>query len=93
MSKFAFYKFFTFIVFSHDLLNEPPHLHIVKSKSNRIYSAKIWIESLEFSATADFTKTELALIKRLVEKSRDIFFEMWNSAKRGEPVKILELTL
>lgn len=51
MPKIAVYKFLTFFIFAYDVLNEPPHLHIVKEKGTRQRSAKIWLETFKVAET------------------------------------------
>jgi hypothetical protein len=58
MPKIAIHKFLTFFIFSYDALNEPPHLHIVKEKGNRQYSAKIWLETFEVAEKSTLPKRE-----------------------------------
>jgi hypothetical protein len=91
--KIAWYKFFTFFIVSFDTLNEPPHLHIAKGKSNRIYAAKIWLETLKFAETADMTKKELNLIQSIVRDNQKKLLALFAKAKAGKKIKPVELKL
>ena len=93
MPKIAVYKFLTFFIVSFDTLKEPYHLHISKSKGSRVRAAKIWIESLQFAESGDFSQTELNLIEKLVKKNQVILIKAFDDAKAGKKVNPIKLTL
>ncbi len=92
MPKIAIYKQFIFFVYMHDLLNEPPHLHVVKNKSFA-NDAKIWIETMLWAETGDLSAQEQNLIEKLVRQNRFQLLNAWNRGKKGEKIETLKLTL
>ena len=92
MPKIAVYNYLTFFIVMFDTTGEPPHLHVSKSKGGYMLAAKIWLHSLEFAKTGDFTQQELNLVQRLVEKNQNKLLTAFEKARRGEKVKVLKLT-
>jgi hypothetical protein len=91
MPKIAIHKFLTFFIFSYDALNEPPHLHIVKEKGNRQYSAKIWLETFEVAEKGTLNEKELNQAISLIKKNQIILIESFNKVKNGKKVTTIKL--
>ena len=91
MPKIAIYQAFTFYMYIYDVLNEPPHLHITKNKKGYNNSAKIWLESLIFAESGDFSDNELNQIEKLVTKNQEILIDAFNKVKDGASVKTIKL--
>ena len=54
---------------------EPPHIHVAHAGRY----AKFWLDSVDLAANRGFRSHELTVIRRLVEKNRDLFLERWNA--------------
>ncbi|OFY67488.1 MAG: hypothetical protein A3H98_04640 [Bacteroidetes bacterium RIFCSPLOWO2_02_FULL_36_8] len=80
MPKIAIYNYITFFILSYDFKNEKPHLHFVKGKHYGL-PGKIWLETLKFAETGDFSDHELNLIEKLVHKYQKQFIEIFNNYK------------
>lgn len=91
MPKVAIYKFLTFYLYSFDVLNEPPHLHVKNSKSSYAKSAKIWLESLEFSETGNLTQKELNLVEKLVRQNQRELMEAFFRLNESRNVRVINL--
>lgn len=91
MPKIAVYNYLTFFIVMFDTMGEPPHLHVSKSKGGDTDAAKIWLESLEFAKTGDLTRSELTLVRKLVENNRERLLAAFEQARRGEKVKAIKL--
>ncbi len=94
MPKIAVYKFLTFFAYMFDAVGgEPPHLHVSKTKSRSTRFAKIWLDSLEFAESGDFTEKELLLVTKLVTVNQAILLDLFHSARAGKKVKAVTLKL
>jgi hypothetical protein len=91
MPKIAIFNAFTFYIYIYDVLNEPAHLHITKNKKGYNNSAKIWIESLKFAESGDFSEKELNLLQKLVESNQQKLLNAFEKVKRGEKIKTIQL--
>ena len=80
MPKIAIYKFITFFILSYDFKNEPPHLHFIRGK-HYAKPGKIWLKTLEFEQTGDFTQAELNLVEKLIVKYQTQLIEIFNNYK------------
>lgn len=91
MPKIAVFQAFTFYLYFYDILNEPPHLHVTKNKKGYKGSAKIWLESLKYAETGEFTKKELNTIEKLVKSNqKELLFSIQN-LKDGVEISVLNL--
>jgi hypothetical protein len=93
MPKIAIYQAFTFYMFIYDVLNEPPHLHITKNKKGYTSSAKIWLNSLSFAETGNFTEKELNVIEKVVTKNQVVLLASFEAVKKGEKAKTIKLKM
>lgn len=50
--------------YSHDLLNEPPHVHVDRDD----LSAKFWLEPLALARNLGFSPAELCKVERLLRE-------------------------
>jgi hypothetical protein len=93
MPKIAIYKYLTFYFFTADWFgSEPPHLHVSNTR-RRGKSAKIWIETLEFSETGDLNQQDLNLVQKLVFINQSHLMHAWETVKAGNNVKPIMLNL
>ena len=81
MPKIAVYKFLTFFIFSFDVLNEPPHLHVVKEKGNRQRSAKIWLDSLKVANKGSLTDRDLSQSLKLIRNNQKLLIKLKQGKK------------
>ena len=81
MPKIAVYKFLTFFIFSFDVLNEPPHLHVVKEKGNRQRSAKIWLDSLKVANKGSLTDRDLNQSLKLIRNNQKLLIKLKQGKK------------
>jgi len=65
---------YRFYFYSHDLANEPPHVHV--DRDDR--SAKFWLEPVSLSRNLGFSAQELRRVERLVANHRVGLVERWN---------------
>ncbi len=91
MPKIAVYKFLTFFIFAYDVLNEPPHLHIVKEKGTRQRSAKIWLETFKVAETGTLNDKELNQAIDLIKKNQIILIDAFNMVKSGKKITTIKL--
>ena len=52
--------------YSHDLLNEPPHVHVDRDE----WSAKFWLDPVSLARNLGFKPKELRTIERLPRRER-----------------------
>ncbi len=90
MPKIAVYEFLTFFAVMYDITgNEPPHLHVYKTKRVGEY-AKIWLETASFVETGPLTLKEQKLVIRLIEANRDKLLDAYRKAgtQKLNPLKL-----
>ncbi|TDE18312.1 DUF4160 domain-containing protein [Dyadobacter psychrotolerans] len=93
MPKIAIYKYLTFYFFTADWFgSEPPYLHVSNTK-RRGKSAKIWMETMEFSDIGDLNQQDLNLVQKLVATNQNRLLKYWESVKAGYAVSPLILNL
>jgi len=66
--------------YSHDIVNEPPHVHV--DREDR--SAKFWLDPVALSRNLGFSPKELRTIERIVSERRAEFLEEWNEYFRRQ---------
>ena len=54
--------------------DEPRHIHV--QRDNKV--AKFWLEPVRLESSGGFNRSEIASIRRLVEKHLNAFKEAWN---------------
>jgi hypothetical protein len=59
--------------YSHDLLNEPPHVHVDRDD----LSAKFWLNPVALARNLGFSATELRRIERLLREHQQELLEEW----------------
>jgi hypothetical protein len=91
MPKIAIYKYLTFYILAYDVLNEPPHLHVVKEKGNRQRSAKIWLETLMIANSGTLTEKELNKAVSLIKDNQKELIASFNQVKEGKKPKTINL--
>lgn len=82
-----YYLFFL----SFDVLNEPDHLHIVNTKTNRANAAKIWLDSMEWATMGNLSKIECNKLEKIILKHRDRLKKAIEDSRNGKKVKRLIL--
>lgn len=60
-------------VYSHDLQNEPPHVHVDRENM----SAKFWLAPLALARNLGFSPVELRSIERLLREHQQDLLEGW----------------
>jgi hypothetical protein len=64
---------YRFYFYSHDLLTEPPHVHVDRDDD----SAKFWLNPVALGHNYGFGPTELRRVARLVARHRMELMEAW----------------
>lgn len=59
--------------YSHDLINEPPHVHVDRDD----LSAKFWLEPVALARNLGFSPSELRRIERIVRDHQEELLEKW----------------
>ena len=65
---------YRFYFYSHDLSQEPPHVHIEHDE----LSAKFWLNPVALALNLGFSASELRKIERLVVAHQPELLERWN---------------
>ena len=60
--------------YSHDLMNEPPHVHVDRDD----LSAKFWLGPVALARNLGFSPSELRRIERIVWENQEEFLESWH---------------
>ncbi len=66
--------------YSHDIVNEPPHVHVDREDG----SAKFWINPVALARNLGFSPKELRTIERIVRAHQQEFLEAWNEYFRRQ---------
>ena len=61
-------------VVSHDIANEPPHVHVDREDQ----SAKFWLSPIALARNLGFGPKELRSIERLISEHQQELLEAWN---------------
>ena len=64
---------YRFYFYSHDLVDEPPHIHVDRDE----LSAKFWLSPLELSRNLGFGAAELRRIERILSSRTTALLERW----------------
>lgn len=59
--------------YSHDLLNEPPHVHIDREN----LSAKFWLNPVALARNLGYNARELSRIEQILTEHRQELLEAW----------------
>jgi hypothetical protein len=59
---------------SHDILNEPPHVHLDREDM----TAKFWLNPVALARNLGFSPKELRTIERLITEHQQELLEAWN---------------
>jgi hypothetical protein len=65
---------YRFYFYGHDLINEPPHVHVDRDE----LSAKFWLRPVALAGNLGFGATELRKIERIVGNKQHLLLERWN---------------
>ncbi|GAB2585794.1 DUF4160 domain-containing protein [Spirosoma areae] len=91
MPKIAVYEFLTFFAVMFDITgNEPPHLHVYKTKKASRQYAKIWLETAQFAETGPLTLKEQKLVIKLIESNRSKLLDAYRKVgtEKITPLKL-----
>ncbi len=61
--------------FSHDIVAEPPHVHVDRED----FSAKFWIKPVVLAYNLGFSAIELRKIERLISEHQPELLEDWHA--------------
>ena len=64
---------YRFYFYSHDLINEPPHVHIDRDD----LSAKFWLKSVALASNLGFNASELRKLEKIVSGHQTELLERW----------------
>jgi len=65
---------YRFYFYSHDLINEPPHVHVDRDD----LSAKFWLKPVALARNLGFSASELRKIEKIVGEHQNELLERWN---------------
>jgi hypothetical protein len=65
---------YRFYFYSHDLINEPPHVHIDRDE----LSAKFWLNPVALARNLGFSASELRKVERIVSEHQSELLERWH---------------
>ena len=64
---------YRFYFYSHDLINEPPHVHVDRED----LSAKFWLKSVALASNLGFSASELRKLEKIVSGHQTELLERW----------------
>jgi hypothetical protein len=64
---------YRFYFYSHDLVNEPPHVHVDRDER----SAKFWLNPVALARNLGFSASDLRKIERIVSEHQFELLERW----------------
>jgi Domain of unknown function (DUF4160) len=64
---------YRFYFYSHNLVNEPPHVHVDQDE----LSAKFWLNPVSLARNLGFSAGELRKIERIIRKHQSELLERW----------------
>ena len=67
-------KGYQFYFYAHDVMTEPPHVHVAKAEAD----CKFWFRSVRLAVNHGFRRHELLEVARIVEENQTQFLEKWN---------------
>jgi hypothetical protein len=66
---------YRFYFYGHDLIYEPPHVHVDRDD----LSAKFWLDPISLSRNLGFSAQELRKIERIVREHERELQEQWDA--------------
>ena len=64
---------YRFYFYSHDLIGEPPHIHVDRDD----LSTKFWLKSVALASNLGFNAGELRRIEKIVSEHQAELLERW----------------
>lgn len=64
---------YRFYFYSHDLIDEPPHVHVDRND----LSAKFWLNPIALASNLGFNARELRKIEKVVREHQTQLVERW----------------
>jgi hypothetical protein len=64
---------YRFYFYSHDLITEPPHVHVDQDE----LSAKFWLNPVSLTRNLGFSASELRKIERIIREHQSELLERW----------------
>ncbi len=64
---------YRFYFYGHDLINEPPHVHVDRDE----LSAKFWLNPVALARNLGFNANELRQIERIVSRHQSELLARW----------------
>lgn len=64
---------YRFYFYGHDLINEPPHVHIDRDD----LSAKFWLDPIALAGNLGFNSRDLRKIEKIVQAHQTELLERW----------------
>ncbi len=64
---------YRFYFYSHDLMNEPPHVHVDQDE----LSSKFWLSPISLARNLGFSASELRKIERIIQEHQSELLERW----------------
>ena len=64
---------YRFYFYTHDLINEPPHVHVDRDE----LSAKFWLKPIALARNLGFSASALRRIERIVSAHQAELLERW----------------
>ena len=65
---------YRFYFYSHDLINEPPHVHVDRDD----LSVKFWLKPVALASNLGFNASELRKIEKIVSEHQAELLERWD---------------
>jgi len=67
---------YRFFCYAHDLLHEPPHVHVERDTEE----AKFWLDPISLEYNNGFPRHELRRVQGIIEDQRARLLKAWNDA-------------
>lgn len=64
---------YRFYFYGHDLINEPPHVHVDRDD----LSAKFWLNPIALASNLGFNSRDLRKIEKIVQAHQTELLERW----------------
>jgi len=65
---------YRFFFYSHDVLTEPPHVHVERDRN----VAKFWLDPVRLERSGGFARHELRDVMEIIETHESKLMEAWN---------------
>lgn len=73
-------KGYQFYFYAHDVMAEPPHIHVAKAGAD----SKFWLQPVRLAVNRGFRRHELSEIAELLEQNEALILEKWNEFFRPQ---------